>query len=46
MKKVHYRLVFLLIFISVMASSCSGGNQISGTSKKCGCGIHKGFVGY
>ena len=47
MKKVTYRFIFLLILVSIFAVSCSSGNRISGgTSKKCGCGLNKGFVGY
>lgn len=47
MKKVNQRLFFLLLVFSIMAASCSSGNRISGgTSKKCGCGLNKGFVGY
>ena len=46
MKKVSYRLLILLISISFVAVSCSSGNRIGGTSKKCGCGLNKGYVGY
>lgn len=47
MNKVIYQFIFLLIFLSVIAASCSSGNRISGgSSKKCGCGVNKGFVGY
>ncbi len=46
MKKVSHRLIYLLFFVSVLAASCSAGNRMGGTSKKCGCGINKGFVGY
>jgi hypothetical protein len=46
MKKVNHRLIYLLLFVSVVAASCSTGNRIGGTSKKCGCGLNKGYVGY
>ena len=45
MKKVSYSMIFLLI-ISLVIASCSTGNRIGGSSKKCGCGLNKGFVGY
>lgn len=46
MKKVIYQL-FFLILLSIFAVSCSSGNRIGGgSSKKCGCGTNKGFVGY
>jgi hypothetical protein len=46
MKKVTYRLIFLLSFVSILAAGCSSGNRIGGSSKNCGCGLNKGFVGY
>lgn len=46
MKKLSYSLFFLLLVISLVISSCSAGNRIGGTSKKCGCGLNRGFVGY
>jgi hypothetical protein len=47
MKKANYQFIFILIFLSIIAASCSSGNRISGgSSKKCGCGANKGFVGY
>ncbi|HKH62046.1 MAG TPA: hypothetical protein VKA49_14495 [Flavitalea sp.] len=47
MKKVIYQFIFLSVVLSVIASGCSSGNRISGgSSKKCGCGVNKGFVGY
>ena len=46
MKKVNLRLIFLLTFITYLAVGCSTGNRMGGTSKKCGCGTNKGFVGY
>ena len=47
MKKVSYS-VILIFIISVVIASCSSGNRIAGggSSKNCGCGLHKGFVGY
>lgn len=46
MKKVSYSVIVFLI-ISLVIASCSSGNRISGgSSKKCGCGLNKGFVGY
>ncbi len=45
MKKVSYSVIVLLI-ISLVMASCSSGNRIGGSSKKCGCGLNKGFVGY
>jgi len=47
MKKRHYQIIFLLFFITLVAVSCSSGNRIAGgSSKKCGCGLNRGFVGY
>lgn len=46
MKTVNHRLIILLLIVSTMAVSCAAGGQMGGTSKKCGCGLHKGFVGY
>ena len=40
------RLIYLLFFVSLVTASCSTGNRMSGNSKKCGCGLNKGFVGY
>jgi hypothetical protein len=46
MKKVSYSVIVFLI-VSLVIASCSSGNRISGgSSKKCGCGLNKGFVGY
>ncbi len=39
-------LLFLFLFVSIVVSSCSSGNHIGGTSKRCGCGMNKGMVGY
>jgi len=39
------RVLFLLLFIlSIVVISCSSGSRIS--KKGCGCGVHKGYVGY
>lgn len=46
MKKVNHRFIYLLLFVCVTTASCTAGNQMGGTSKKCGCGLNKGFVGY
>lgn len=46
MKKLNFQLIFLLIFISLVAASCSSGKGMGGSSKKCGCGLNRGFVGY
>jgi hypothetical protein len=47
MKKVSYS-VILVFIISLVVAGCSSGNRIAGggSSKNCGCGLHKGFVGY
>lgn len=46
MKKVSYSVIVFLI-VSLVIASCSSGNRMSGgSSKKCGCGLNKGFVGY
>jgi hypothetical protein len=45
MKKSSVQLIFLLIFLSLVVS-CSSGNRMGGSSKKCGCGLNRGFVGY
>ncbi|MBS1917797.1 MAG: hypothetical protein JST87_16110 [Bacteroidetes bacterium] len=34
------------IAICFLFASCSSGNRIGGTSKKCGCGMNKGMIGY
>jgi len=46
MKKLHPLLILLLLMISIVAASCSSGNHFGGSSKKCGCGVNKGMVGY
>ncbi|RZS71613.1 hypothetical protein EV199_3519 [Pseudobacter ginsenosidimutans] len=47
MRTVKKPMIFLLlIVISLVAVSCSAGNKMGGSSKKCGCGLNRGFVGY
>ena len=47
MKKIKYQLVLLAIVVSLVMTACSSGKGMSGgSSKKCGCGLNKGFVGY
>jgi hypothetical protein len=46
MKTRNQVLIFLLIMISIVTVSCNSGNHIGGSSKKCGCGVNKGMVGY
>jgi hypothetical protein len=47
MKKVSYSVIVLLV-VSLVFASCSSGRGIAGggSSKKCGCGLNRGFVGY
>lgn len=46
MKRPFIRLLCVGIVISIIFAACAGGNRMGGTSKKCGCGLNKGFVGY
>jgi hypothetical protein len=46
MKKLNPLLIFLLFMITIVTASCNSGNRIGGSSKKCGCGVNKGMVGY
>jgi hypothetical protein len=47
MKKLSYSMFFLFLIVSLVIASCSSGRGISGgSSKKCGCGVNRGFVGY
>ncbi len=46
MKRVNLLPFILLLFISIVFASCAGSRSMGGTSKKCGCGLNKGFVGY
>lgn len=38
--------VTLIAVISLLILSCAGGGRIAGSSKKCGCALHKGLTGY
>ncbi|MBY0535744.1 MAG: hypothetical protein K2P88_07840 [Chitinophagaceae bacterium] len=45
MKKVN--LFIFVLFVSVVVTSCASSNRaMGGSSKKCGCGLNRGFVGY
>lgn len=46
MKTTKAILILLLLFSSIVATSCTSGRGIGGSSKKCGCGINKGMSGY
>ena len=46
MKKRTTLFIVLFVLISVVMLSCSSGNKIGGSSKRCGCGVNKGMVGY
>jgi predicted small secreted protein len=46
MKNTRLVLILLLLFSSIVITSCSSGRGIGGSSKKCGCGINKGMGGY
>ncbi len=46
MEKLKVSLIFLIVVIALAMSGCSSGNKVGGTSKRCGCGINKGMVGY
>jgi hypothetical protein len=46
MKKGKLNLIIIFLFISILGTSCSASRGTGGTSKKCGCGLNKGFVGY
>lgn len=47
MKPMNIRAsVLLLLLMSIIFVSCASGNRIGGTSKKCGCGLNRGMVGY
>jgi hypothetical protein len=46
MKKGKLNLIIIFLFISILGASCSASRGTGGTSKKCGCGLNKGFVGY
>ncbi len=44
--KNNNRSFILLLFLGLMLASCATGSKMGGSSKNCGCGLHKGFVGY
>jgi hypothetical protein len=44
MKNKNHSLLFLLMIVAVLAVGCNSERRVSG--KGCGCGIHKGYVGY
>ncbi len=46
MKSLNNRAILLLLIVSIIFASCSGSRSMGGSSKKCGCGLNKGFVGY
>jgi len=46
MRKQSLVLILWLTFAIIAISSCSSGRGIGGTSKRCGCGMNKGMVGY
>jgi hypothetical protein len=40
-------MIVILIFIGLAVTSCSSMGRATGaSSKKCGCGLNKGFTGY
>jgi len=46
MKSTRLVLILLVLFSTIVVTSCSSGRGIGGSSKKCGCGITKGMGGY
>ncbi len=46
MKTPFALLLFILLMITIAGTACSSGRGIGGSSKKCGCGLNKGMVGY
>jgi hypothetical protein len=46
MKTALALLIFVFLMISIVGASCTSSNHMGGTSKKCGCGLNKGMVGY
>lgn len=46
MKRINIIPVLLLVVISIIFASCAGSSRMGGSSKKCGCGLNRGFVGY
>jgi hypothetical protein len=45
MRNINGRII-LLLFVVILTASCASGSKMGGTSKKCGCGLNKGYVGY
>jgi hypothetical protein len=46
MKRVKFEPIIIILVISIIFASCAGSSRMGGSSKKCGCGVNKGFVGY
>ena len=46
MNRGNFQPILLILFISIIFASCAGSSRMGGSSKKCGCGVNKGFVGY
>jgi hypothetical protein len=46
MEKRKLLLFVLILSFTLAFASCGSGNRIGGTSKRCGCGMNKGMVGY
>jgi len=46
MNRGNFRPILLILFISIIFASCAGSSRMGGSSKKCGCGVNRGFVGY
>jgi len=46
MEKQKLLSVLLIVILTLAIASCGSGNKIGGTSKRCGCGMNKGMVGY
>jgi hypothetical protein len=46
MKTTKAVLILLVLFSTIAFAGCSAQRTIGGSSKKCGCGINKGMVGY
>lgn len=45
MKKLSHYIVVSFLIACVTLMSCGGSGKIGG-KKGCGCGVHKGYVGY
>lgn len=46
MKTTKAVLILLVLFSTIAYAGCSSQRSMGGSSKKCGCGINKGMVGY